>query len=57
MNKEPKEITRENCQNTQRIRFLSKGEIAESAHDRVKYFLEFNDADKARLLMSEWIVK
>ena len=31
--------------------------IAESAHDRVKYFLEFNDADKARLLMSEWIVK
>ena len=57
MNKEPKEITRENCQHTQRIRFWSKGEIAESAHDRVKYFLEFKDADKAKLLMSELIVK
>ena len=57
MNKEPKEITRENCQHTQRIRFWSKGEIAESAHDRVKYFLEFKDDDKARLLMSERIVK
>tara|TARA_B100000989_G_scaffold168414_1_gene126023 strand:- start:6899 stop:7072 length:174 start_codon:yes stop_codon:yes gene_type:complete len=57
MNKEPKEITRENCQHTQRIRFWSKGEIAESAHERVKYYLEFNDADKASLLMSEWIVK
>ena len=55
MNKEPKEITRENCQHTQRIRFWSKGEIAESAHDRVKYYLAFND--KARLLMIEWIVK
>ena len=51
MNKEPKEITRENCQHTQRIRFWSKGEIAESAHDRVKYFLEFNDADKARAIL------
>ena len=49
MNREPKEITRENCQNTQRIRFWSKDEIAESAHDRAKYFLEFNDANKARL--------
>ena len=57
MNKEPKEITRENCQHTQRIRFWSKGEIAESAHDKVKYYLAFNDPDKARLLMSEWIVK
>jgi hypothetical protein len=57
MNKEPKEITRENCQHTQRIRFWSKGEIAESAHDRVKYFLEFKDADKAKLLMSELIVE
>ena len=55
MNKKP--LTRDNCPNTRRIRFWSKGEIAESAHDRVKYFLEFNDADKARLLMSEWIVK
>ena len=57
MNREPKEITRDNCHHTQRIRFWSKGEIAKSAHDRVKYFLEFNDTNKARLLMSEWIVK
>ena len=34
MNKQP--LTRDNCPNTRRIRFWSKGEIAESAHDRVK---------------------
>ena len=55
MNKKP--LTRDNCPNTRRIRFWSKGEIAESAHERVNYFLEFNDPDKARLLMSEWIIK
>ena len=55
MNKQP--LTRDNCLNRRRIRFWSKGEIAESAHEGVKYILKLNDADKARLLMSEWIVK
>ena len=57
MNNEPKELTRENCNHTKRIRFWSKGEIAESAHERVQYYKNLQDVDKARLLMSEWIIK
>ena len=57
MNKEPKELTRENCTHTKRIRFWSKGEIAESAHAIVQHYKNLQDVDKARLLMSEWIVK
>ncbi len=56
MNKEPKEFTRDNCTHTKRIRFWSKGEIAESAHARVQYYKNLHDVDKARLLMSEWII-
>ena len=55
MNKEPKELTRENCTHTKRIRFWSKGEIAESAHQRIHHFKNFQDVDTASLLMSEWI--
>ena len=57
MNKEPKELTRDNCTHTKRIRFWSKGEIAESAHERVQYFKNFHDVDTASLLMSEWIIE
>ena len=57
MNKEPKELTRDNCTYTKRIRFWSKGEIAESAHQRVQQFKNFQDVDTASLLMSEWIIE
>ena len=57
MNKEPKELTRENCTHTKRIRFWSKGEIAESAHSRVQYYKNLQNVDKAKLLMSEWIIE
>ena len=43
MNKEPKELTRDNCTHTQRIRFWSKGEIAESAHERVQHYKNLQD--------------
>ena len=56
MNKEPKELTREKCTNTKRIRFWSKGEIAESAHAKVEHYKNLQDIDKARLIISEWIV-
>ena len=57
MNKETKELTRDNCTHTKRIRFWSKGEISESAHARVQYYKNLQDVDKARLLMSEWIIE
>jgi len=57
MNKEPKELTRDNCTHTKRIRFWSKGEMAESAHQRVQHFMILQDADTASLLMSEWIIE
>ena len=57
MNKETKELTRDNCTHTKRIRFWSKGEIAESAHSRVQYYENLKDVDKASLLMSEWIIE
>ena len=56
MNKEPKELTRDNCTHTTRIRFWSKGEIADSAYTRVQHYKNLQDVDKARLLMSEWII-
>ena len=56
MNKEPKELTRDNCTHTKRIRFWSKGEIAESAYSRVQYYKNLQDVDTASLLMSEWII-
>jgi len=56
MNKEPKVLTRDNCTHTKRIRFWSKGEIADSAHTRVQHYKNLQDVDKARLLMSEWII-
>ena len=49
MNKEPKELTRENCPHTRRIRFWSKGELAESAHLRVQHYKNLKDADTARV--------
>ena len=57
MNKEPKELTRENCPHTRRIRFWSKVELAESAHLRVQHYKNLKDADTAKLIMSEWIIK
>jgi hypothetical protein len=57
MNKEPKELTRDNCIHTKRIRFWSNGEIAESAHERVQHYKNLQDVDKASLLMSEWIIE
>ena len=57
MNKETKEFIRENCQDIRRIRFWSKGELAESAHLRVQHYKNLQDVDKARLLMSEWIIE
>ena len=56
MNKEPKVLTRDNCTHTKRIRFWSKGEIADSAYTRVQHYKNLQDVDKARLLMSEWII-
>ena len=56
MNKEPKELTSDNCTHTKRIRFWSKGEIADSTHTRVQHYKNLQDVDKARLLMSEWII-
>ena len=56
MNKEPKELTRENCTHTKRIRFWSKGEISESAHARVQHYKNLQDVATASLLMSEWII-
>ena len=56
MNKEPKELTREKCINTKRIRFWSKGEIAESAHAKVQNYNNLQDIDKARLIINSWIV-
>ena len=57
MNKEPRELTRESCQHNRRIRFWLKGELAETAHLRVQHFKNLKDADKAVLIMSEWIIK
>ena len=57
MNKEPKELTRDNCIHTKRIRFWSKGEIAESAHERVQHYKNLQDVDTASLLMTEWIIE
>ena len=57
MNKEPKELTRENCTHTKRIRFWSKGEIAKSAHARVQHYMNLQDVDTASLLMSEWVTE
>ncbi len=57
MNNEPKELTRDNCTHTKRIRFWSKGEIAESAHARVRHYKNLQDIDNASLLMSEWIIE
>ena len=57
MNKEPKELTRDNCTHTKRIRFWSKGEIAESAHLTVQHCRNLQDVDTASLLMSEWIME
>ena len=57
MNKEPKELTRDNCTHTKRIRFWSKGEIAESAHARVQHYKNLKDIDSSSLLMSEWIIE
>ena len=45
------ELTRENYPHTRRIRFWSKGEMAESAHSRVQHYKNLQDVDKARLLM------
>ena len=56
MNKEPKELTRDNCTHTKRIRFWSKGEIAESAHERVQHYKNLQDLDTASLLISEWVI-
>ena len=56
MNKELKELTRDNCTHTKRIRFWSKGEIAESAHARVQHYKNLQDVDTASLLVSEWII-
>ena len=39
-----------------RIRFWSKGELAESAHLRVQYYKNLKDTDTAKLIMSEWII-
>ena len=39
------------------IRFWSKGEMAESAHERVQHYMNLQDVDKARLLISEWIIE
>ena len=57
MNKETKELTRDNCTHTRRIRFWSKGEIAESAHSRVQHYKNLKDVDSSSLLMSEWIIE
>lgn len=57
MNKETKELTRDNCTHTKRIRFWSKGEIAESAHSRLQYYKNLQDVETASLLMSEWIIE
>ena len=57
MNKEPKELTRDNCTHTKRIRFWSKDEIAESAHARVQHYKNLQDVDEARVLISEWIIE
>ena len=40
-----------------RLRFWSKGEMAESAHSRVQHYRKIQDVNKARLLMSEWIIE
>ena len=56
MNKETKELTGDNCRHNRRIRFSSKGELAESAYLRVQYYKNLKDADSAKLLMSEWII-
>ena len=56
MNKEPKELTRDNCTHTKRINFWSNGEIAESVDARVQHYKNLQNVDKARLLMSEWII-
>ena len=55
MNHKP-ELTRENGPYTRRIRFWSKGEMAESAHSRVQHYRKLQDVDKASLLMSEWVI-
>ena len=57
MNKETKELTRDNCTHTRRIRFWSKGEIAESAYARVQHYKNLKDVDSSSLLMSEWIIE
>ena len=56
MKKEPKELTRENCPNTRRISFWSKCDLVESEHLRVQHYKSLNDADKAKLIMSERVI-
>ena len=56
MNKETKELTGDNCPHTRRIRFSSKGELAESANLRVQHYKNLKDADSAKLIKSEWII-
>ena len=53
MNKEPKELTRENCLDTRRIRFWSKGQLAESAHLRVQHYKNLKEADTTKLVNNE----
>ncbi len=55
--KELEELTRDNCTHTKRIRFWSKGEIAELAHSRVQHYKNLQDVDTASLLMTEWIIE
>ena len=57
MNKESKELTRNNYTHTKLIRFWSKDEIAESAHARVQHYKNLQDVDEARVLISEWIIE
>jgi len=57
MNKESKELTRDNYTHTKLIRFWSKDEIAESAHARVQHYKNLQDVDEARVLISEWIIE
>tara|TARA_B100000886_G_C20388362_1_gene477117 strand:- start:224 stop:397 length:174 start_codon:yes stop_codon:yes gene_type:complete len=56
MNKEPKELTRENCPQTRHILFWSKVELSESAHLIVQHYKKLKDADTAELTKSEWII-
>ena len=53
MNKEPKELTRDNCTHIKHILFWSKAQIAESAQARVQHYKNLLDVDKASLLIVE----